>query len=563
MTNTNENAASGDKLSTMIWCDLKSDEDRANWLLLGRGYETGVVAHAIQNDLAMAYHRLAQLTQAPQAATTASASVQERRTGYGEGVRAAAALAEKAGDIALAERIRDLQSRAPVPSREAAPDLHAAAQEWRKAANCYGPNSESASEAWQAVERAAIAGREAATVIVHANLKSDGTDQTSALQSAVDLASLIAAKDNEISDLRAAIANKKEKSMSENNKAVPKIKTWEDRYGSDLMDMGSRPYVIAELVELRAALAQQKEKPMNENTNAALMDERQAFEQHMAKRGKAAIYEGDGLYSYKHVNDQADAFRAGVEFARAALAQRKHPTDAEIIGALWAATERDWEPSTLPTSDDNIGYIYSYRQLIAAFRSLAQYSAEPAPSAPAAGELTDEQAAEILIEMREHMLAWGEAQGDDHQVLDIEDDEEEGFPAFAGECLRFLAPKLAALATQPAAATVGGDEPKLPEPLCKLVVDDRGYWVEAANAGDAVFTADQMHQYARDYAAWANAAGQDRDAARYSWLRQFGYQAFDIIFHTDGTLKWGSDLDAAIDTAAPSQPAEPGKEGAK
>lgn len=49
-------------LSTALWADLKTDADRARWLLLGRGYETGVVAHAVQADLAMAYHRLALLT---------------------------------------------------------------------------------------------------------------------------------------------------------------------------------------------------------------------------------------------------------------------------------------------------------------------------------------------------------------------------------------------------------------------------------------------------------------------------------------------------------------------
>lgn len=86
-----------------------------------------------------------------------------------------------------------------------------------------------------------------------------------------------------------------------------------------------------------------------------------------------------------------------------------------------------------------------------------QRDTTPAPAAPAAtsvagaGEIiSDEKAAELLVQMREHMLAWGEAQGDDHRVLDIEDDEEVGFPAFAGECLRFLAPRLAA-AQAPAA----------------------------------------------------------------------------------------------------------------
>jgi len=61
--------------------------------------------------------------------------------------------------------------------------------------------------------------------------------------------------------------------------------------------------------------------------------------------------------------------------------------------------------------------------------------------------LTDTKAAKILVEMREHMLAWGEAQEESKPEgqtrLDIEDDAEEGFPEFAGECLRFLLPRLA------------------------------------------------------------------------------------------------------------------------
>lgn len=48
-------------LSTKLWSDLKTDEERSAWLLLGRGCETGVVAPALQNDIAMAYHRLALL----------------------------------------------------------------------------------------------------------------------------------------------------------------------------------------------------------------------------------------------------------------------------------------------------------------------------------------------------------------------------------------------------------------------------------------------------------------------------------------------------------------------
>jgi hypothetical protein len=47
-------------LKTALWCDLTTDAERSAWLLLGRGYETGVVAKAMQSDLARAYQRLAQ-----------------------------------------------------------------------------------------------------------------------------------------------------------------------------------------------------------------------------------------------------------------------------------------------------------------------------------------------------------------------------------------------------------------------------------------------------------------------------------------------------------------------
>jgi len=47
-----------DSLSTLLWRDLKTDRQRADWLRLGMGYQTGVVAAAIQQELAMAYERL-------------------------------------------------------------------------------------------------------------------------------------------------------------------------------------------------------------------------------------------------------------------------------------------------------------------------------------------------------------------------------------------------------------------------------------------------------------------------------------------------------------------------
>lgn len=43
-----------------LFCDLKTDEEKAQFFLSGRGYGTGVIAHSIQNDVAMAYHRCAE-----------------------------------------------------------------------------------------------------------------------------------------------------------------------------------------------------------------------------------------------------------------------------------------------------------------------------------------------------------------------------------------------------------------------------------------------------------------------------------------------------------------------
>lgn len=50
-----------------LFCDLKTDEEKSNFFLIGRGYETGVIAQAIQNDVAMAYRRCAEYEKEVQA----------------------------------------------------------------------------------------------------------------------------------------------------------------------------------------------------------------------------------------------------------------------------------------------------------------------------------------------------------------------------------------------------------------------------------------------------------------------------------------------------------------
>ena len=43
-----------------LFCDCKTDKEKANFFLSGRAVETGIVASAISNDVAMAYHRCAE-----------------------------------------------------------------------------------------------------------------------------------------------------------------------------------------------------------------------------------------------------------------------------------------------------------------------------------------------------------------------------------------------------------------------------------------------------------------------------------------------------------------------
>lgn len=46
------------KLSKCLFADLKTDAQRRDWFLLGRGVETGVIAPALQTSLANAYSKL-------------------------------------------------------------------------------------------------------------------------------------------------------------------------------------------------------------------------------------------------------------------------------------------------------------------------------------------------------------------------------------------------------------------------------------------------------------------------------------------------------------------------
>ena len=40
-----------------LFCDCKTDEEKSNFFLSGQGVETGIIAPAISNEVAMAFHR--------------------------------------------------------------------------------------------------------------------------------------------------------------------------------------------------------------------------------------------------------------------------------------------------------------------------------------------------------------------------------------------------------------------------------------------------------------------------------------------------------------------------
>ena len=49
------------KLSDALWTDLETDEERVNFLIAGRGFETGIIAKAIQHEVAMAFEFRAEI----------------------------------------------------------------------------------------------------------------------------------------------------------------------------------------------------------------------------------------------------------------------------------------------------------------------------------------------------------------------------------------------------------------------------------------------------------------------------------------------------------------------
>jgi hypothetical protein len=53
----------GHTLHTALWCDLETDTEKEAWLLLGRGYDTGVIASGMQSEVASAFRRAALISE--------------------------------------------------------------------------------------------------------------------------------------------------------------------------------------------------------------------------------------------------------------------------------------------------------------------------------------------------------------------------------------------------------------------------------------------------------------------------------------------------------------------
>jgi len=101
-----------------LWCDLSTDDEKCAYLLSGRAYEAGIIAVAIQNDVAMAYNRCTQYRAALEAA---EANFEESRA---DNYRMALELADMKREAAeLRARVAELEGMVPkwVPVAERLP----------------------------------------------------------------------------------------------------------------------------------------------------------------------------------------------------------------------------------------------------------------------------------------------------------------------------------------------------------------------------------------------------------------------------------------------------------
>lgn len=111
------------------------------------------------------------------------------------------------------------------------------------------------------------------------------------------------------------------------------VKTWRERIGAGPdfplhAPTAVEQAMVAQIADLVAVIARLG------GSTAASLDMRAGFEKWMSDRGEAVGYEGDGVYAYRGVNEQSDAFRAGAEFAVAsAKASGGDATSAAGAGA--------------------------------------------------------------------------------------------------------------------------------------------------------------------------------------------------------------------------------------
>ena len=84
---------------------LKTDQEKSAFFLSGRGYETGVIAPAIQNDVAMAYHRCAEYAKEVQALRNALQEVVDAADGEGWNVLEASLEKQRAA-LAAMEKLK-------------------------------------------------------------------------------------------------------------------------------------------------------------------------------------------------------------------------------------------------------------------------------------------------------------------------------------------------------------------------------------------------------------------------------------------------------------------------
>ena len=67
-----------------LFCDCKTDAEKSAFFLSGRAVETGVIAAAISNDVAMAYHRCDEFKKEVDALRAKIAEMERREVGFRE-----------------------------------------------------------------------------------------------------------------------------------------------------------------------------------------------------------------------------------------------------------------------------------------------------------------------------------------------------------------------------------------------------------------------------------------------------------------------------------------------